>query len=148
MIGLSIIYKIWSFSKTKHLRNLQRQGLQLGEGSRILADPKCFGSEPYLVSIGRRVTVTSGCKFITHDGGTWVFREQQEYRKVIKYGRITIHDNCFIGMGSTVMPGVSIGPNSVVAAGAVVTKNVPAGEVWGGFQPNESVLSTNMHREH
>jgi acetyltransferase-like isoleucine patch superfamily enzyme len=111
----------------------RRQGLQIGEGCRVLAWPtSCFGSEPYLVSIGNRVTITSKVQFITHDGATWVFRNQTKYQDVIKYGRIIVHDNCFIGFSSIILPGVSIGPNSVVAAGALVTKDIPSGEVWGG----------------
>jgi acetyltransferase-like isoleucine patch superfamily enzyme len=59
---------------------------------------------------------------------------------VIKFGRITIHDNCFIGKGSTIMPGVSIGPNAVVAAGSVVTKDVPPDTVVGGV-PAKVIMS-------
>ena len=32
------------------------------------------------------------------------------------------------------MPNVSIGDNAVIGAGAVVTKSIPSGEVWGGYQ--------------
>lgn len=91
-----------------------------------------FGSEPYLVRIGRHVTIASNVSFITHDGGTWVFRDQSRYKRVIKYGRIEIHDNCFIGSRATIMPGVAIGPNAVVAAGSVVTKSVPPNTVVAG----------------
>ena len=89
-------------------------------------------SEAYLVSIGQHVTIASEVTFITHDGGTWVIREQAKYRDVIKFGRIIVHDNCFIGYGSTIMPGVTIGPNSIVAARSVVTKDVPPNTVTGG----------------
>ena len=91
-----------------------------------------FGSEPYLVSIGKHVTISTNVSFITHDGGTWVFRDQPRYQRVIKYGRIVIHDNCFIGARAIIMPGVSIGPNAVVAAGSIVTKSVPPNSVVAG----------------
>ena len=113
------------------LRQYKKQGLQIGEGCTIRGLPN-FGSEPYLISIGKRVRIASRASLITHDGGTRVFREEPKYRDIIKYGRITIHDNCFLGYGCTIMPGVSIGPNSVVAAGAVVTKDVPPNTVVGG----------------
>lgn len=45
---------------------------------------------------------------------------------------ITIGDNVWIGGSVTVIPGVSIGDNVVVAAGSVVTKDVPANVVIGG----------------
>jgi acetyltransferase-like isoleucine patch superfamily enzyme len=120
------IYKKWL------LRKLKKQGLQIADDCRLVGWPTCFGSEPYLVSIGRHVTITSRVHFITHDGATWVFRDRPEFREVIGYGRIAVHDNCFIGFGAIILQGVSIGPNSVVAAGAVVAKDVPPGEVWGG----------------
>lgn len=45
---------------------------------------------------------------------------------------ITIHDECFIGAGSIILAGVSIGPRSIVAAGSVVCKDVPEGCMVGG----------------
>ena len=114
------------------LRKLKKQGLQIADDCRLLAWPTCFGTEPYLVSIGCHVTITSQVQFITHDGGTYVFRSRPEFKDIIKYGRITVKDNCFIGFRSIILPEVTIGPNSVVAAGSVVTKNVPPGQVWGG----------------
>ena len=45
---------------------------------------------------------------------------------------IEIYDNCFIGGNSTIVGDVSIGPNSIVAAGSVVTKDVLPGQVVGG----------------
>lgn len=38
---------------------------------------------------------------------------------------ITIKDNCWLGANVSVMPGITIGENCVIAAGAVVTKDVP-----------------------
>jgi acetyltransferase-like isoleucine patch superfamily enzyme len=105
-----------------------------------------FGSEPFLISIGKHVTIAARVAFITHDGGTWVFRDQAKYREVIKYGRIVIHDNCFIGYGSTIMPGVSIGRNAVVAAHSVVTKDVPPDTVVGGA-PARTLMSVEEYAE-
>jgi acetyltransferase-like isoleucine patch superfamily enzyme len=114
------------------LRRFIGRGLQIADDCRLIGMPD-FGSEPYLISIGRHVTVSTRVTFINHDGGTWVFRDDPRYREVIKYGRIVIHENCFIGSGATIMPGVSIGPNAVVAAQSVVTADVPPNSVVGGI---------------
>lgn len=45
---------------------------------------------------------------------------------------IVIKKNAWIGAAATIMPGVTIGENAVVAAGAVVTKDVPANAIVGG----------------
>ena len=50
----------------------------------------------------------------------------------LKVTRIEIKDNCFIGTGTTIMPGISIGPNAVVGAGSMVTESVPPDTVVAG----------------
>lgn len=55
-----------------------------------------------------------------------------ERRQICIPAPIRIGKNVWIGSNSTVLPGVKIGDNSVVAAGAVVTKNVPSNTVVGG----------------
>lgn len=44
----------------------------------------------------------------------------------------TLHENAIVGANSTLLPGVVIGKDALVGAGSVVTKDVPAGEVWVG----------------
>jgi len=48
------------------------------------------------------------------------------------FGPVTIGDYVFIGPRVIILPNVTIGNGAVVAAGAVVTKNIPEGEIWGG----------------
>ena len=48
------------------------------------------------------------------------------------YGKVLIKKNAWIGMGATICPGVTVGEYAVVAAGAVVTKDVPDYAVVGG----------------
>ena len=50
-----------------------------------------------------------------------------------KNGPIILKKNCRIGTHSTVMPNVTIGENSVIAAYSFVTKNIPKNEVWAGI---------------
>ncbi len=122
----------------------KRVGVNLGHEVSLMT--KSFGSEPWLITIGNRVRITAGVRFITHDGGTWVFRQQERYRHVIKFGKIVIHDNCFIGNNAIILPGVTIGPNSVVAAGAVVAKDVPPNTVVGGV-PAKFISTVEQYAE-
>jgi acetyltransferase-like isoleucine patch superfamily enzyme len=48
------------------------------------------------------------------------------------YGKVLVKKNAWLGMGCTICPGVTIGKYAVVAAGAVVTKDVPDYAVVGG----------------
>ena len=62
---------------------------------------------------------------------------------------ITVEDNVWFGGGVTVLPGVTIGENSVIGAGAVVTRDIPANSVAVGnpakviktIDPNERPAS-------
>lgn len=49
-----------------------------------------------------------------------------------KKGPIIIEDNVFIGAGSIVLKGVTVGDGAIIGAGSVVTKDIPSNEIWGG----------------
>ena len=53
-------------------------------------------------------------------------------RYVLKCRKVVIENNVWIGAGVSIMPGVQVGENAVIAGGAVVTKDVPAKTVVGG----------------
>lgn len=48
------------------------------------------------------------------------------------FGPVTIKDYVFVGPRVIILPNVTIGTGAVIAAGAVVTKDIPDGEIWGG----------------
>jgi tetrahydrodipicolinate N-succinyltransferase len=62
------------------------------------------------------------------------------------YGPIVIHDHCFIGIGSILCPNITIGPNSIVAAGSVVISDVPPNTVVMGI-PARPWGSVDKYRE-
>ena len=100
------------------------------------------------VSIGEdcHIEVSSDVHFITHDGSTWVFRNQDRYKDVIRYGKIEIKDNCFIGARTTILQGVTIGPNSVVGACSLVNKDVEPNSVYAGI-PAKRICSIEEYAE-
>lgn len=87
---------------------------------------------PELISFGNNIKVASGVSFITHDVIHSVLNKTGDFKYLENVGCIQINDNVFIGAKAVIMNNVSIGPNSIIAAGAVVTKDVPSGEIWGG----------------
>jgi acetyltransferase-like isoleucine patch superfamily enzyme len=103
-------------------------GVRIGKGCRIYT--YSFGSEPFLISIGNKVTITKGVTFITHDGSTWLISDKKGRRYLFR--RIEIGDNVFIGMNSIILPGIKIGDNVIIAAGSVLTKSIPSNSVVGG----------------
>lgn len=105
------------------------KGVKLGENCRIYI--KNWGAEPFLITIGDRVTITSGVRLITHDGSTCLFRDKNGYRYQ-KYMPITIGSDVFIGVNSIIMPGINIGSKVVIGAGSIITKDIPSNSVAVG----------------
>jgi len=127
------IYKfLRHLSRDLRLKLLKRRGLRFGRNCRFIEPLVHIMNEPYLITIGDHCTISSGVSLITHDGGTWLFREQPEFKNLKYYGRIDIRDNCFIGARAIILPGVTIGPNAIVGAGSVVTKDVAPNTIVGG----------------
>ena len=72
------------------------------------------------------VMVAPGCRIAT------INHDMNNRHTIYTYGKVTIKKNAWLGMNVTVCPGVTIGKYAVVAAGAVVTKDVPDYAVVGG----------------
>lgn len=131
---ISLIKKIMIILATnaQYIRILRWEGVAIGERCTINKDVN-FGTEPYLISIGNDVRITSGVKFITHDGGMFVLRNMNIIdERADKIGQIKIGNNVNIGWNAIVMPFVTIGNNVVIAAGAIVTKDVPDNTIVAG----------------
>jgi acetyltransferase-like isoleucine patch superfamily enzyme len=126
-----IIELLFLGNRVKYLRS---RGARIGEGCEILCRSENVGYEPYLVRIDDDVTVTTGVQFITHDGGSRVFRKSIKggcpYGN--RFGTIHIKENSFIGMNAILLPNITIGPNSIVGAGSVVTRDVEPDSVYAG----------------
>lgn len=104
------------------------RGVKIGNDCRIYT--RELGTEPYLIEIGNHVTVTKNVVLLTHDGSTWLFKDENGRR--YSYEKLVIGNNVFIGIGSTIMPGVKIGNDVIIGAGSVVTKSIPDGSIVAG----------------
>jgi acetyltransferase-like isoleucine patch superfamily enzyme len=118
-------------SKVAYLRRL---GTRVGREVALLNEVKQFGTEPWLIEIGSRVNIASGVVFVNHDGPSRIFRREIEGGSIYgnRFGTIRILDDCVIGTGAVILPGVTIGPESIVGANSVVTKDVPPRTVSAG----------------
>ena len=110
------------------IRFARKLGVTVGENCRLYITE--FGTEPFLISIGDKVTITSGVRLLTHDGSTWLYNDDKGRRQL--YRKIEIGSNVFIGVNSIILPGVKIGDNCIIAAGSVVAKSVRSGSIVGG----------------
>ncbi|WHY17547.1 sugar O-acetyltransferase [Paenibacillus sp. G2S3] len=125
-------------------------------GNKVDSSFMCF--PPFYTDFGKNITVgknvffNTGCSFQDRGGisigdGTMMGMNvtiatlnhgfSLETRNVTYPSPVVIGDNVWIGSNATILPGVKIGDNSVVAAGAVVTKDVPANTVVAGVPAKE-----------
>ncbi len=87
------------------------------------------------VSIAQNVVFMLDVEHFTNHISTFPFRVkvlESVKDEAHSKGDIVIGDDVWIGYGATVMSGVHVGQDAVIATGAVVTKNIPPFEVWGG----------------
>lgn len=108
------------------LPELTRRGLRIGKDchimERVVLDPAQCGQ----ISIGDRVTIAPEAYILAHDAST---HRAFGYTYI---GNVIIEDDVFIGARALILPNVRIGKGSIVGAGSVVTKDVPAEVVVGG----------------
>ena len=95
------------------------EGLKLGKNFDI--GTFTYINARYGITINDLVQIGSHCSIYSHSTID------------SKKGSIVLGKNCRIGSHSTIMPNVSIGENSIVAAHSFVNCNIPQNEIWGGI---------------
>ena len=118
-------------------------GENFGEGSIVQPPLKgvCFD----MVHIGKNVMIMPDCLMmsrgsITIEDGAMIAANVQLIsnnhdlyeRQILLCKPVRICKNAWVGAGATILPGVTVGENAVVAAAAVVTKDVPANTIVAG----------------
>lgn len=105
---------------------LRSLGMKIGEGVELPASTWIDTPHCYLISIGDRCTFGEECFLLSHDA------QMDEFLDAARLGRITVHEECHLGHRTTVLPGVDIGPRTVVLPNSVVMKTLPPDTVCGG----------------
>ncbi|MCC7493279.1 MAG: acyltransferase [Fimbriimonadaceae bacterium] len=126
-MAAGLLTRLWRRLRPGHrLDALRAAGVQIGVdchlGPEVLIDP----DHGFLITIGDRVTLAPRVHLLAHDAS---LRRALGYTHVAP---VVIADEAFLGAGAIVLPGVTIGCQAVVAAGAVVTRDVPPRTVVAG----------------
>lgn len=121
-------------SERKRAKIWRKYGLNIDpEGGVSIGSNVGFGSEPYLITIGNKTRINKNVQFITHDGSMWVVRNlYPEYQNSDLIKPITVGSNVQVGSNAMILPGVNIGNNCIIGAGAIVTHDVPDNTVVAG----------------
>lgn len=85
------------------------------------------------ITIGRDTFIGGDCKIYDTDFHSISFDDRITMGDINIYSKeVNIEAGCFIGGGTTILKGVTIGEKSVIGANSVVTKNIPSNELWAG----------------
>ena len=83
-------------------------------------------SAPELITIGKNVWVTRGVMLLCHQRDLSFYEIGKPVMDCpLKFAPINIKDGVHVGIGSIIMPGVTIGEGAVIGAGSVVTRDIP-----------------------
>jgi len=110
-----VIYRLKHNDKEVINNYFRHAGMRIGKGVNICCN--IMTPEPYLIEIGDNVTIAGDVEFITHDNSI---------SKVLPgatdlFGKIMIGNNCFIGARSTILYGVELADNIIVASARVIS---------------------------
>lgn len=120
------------FDSKKRTKYIVKHNIFKEVGENFFYQPRLIPSDPELIKFHNNVSVASGVTFINHDLIHNVINNMNDGYAGYMCGCIEVLDNVFIGSNSTILSGVKIGPNAIIGAGSVVTKDVPENSVVAG----------------
>lgn len=114
--------------KTDRLRlaRLMARGLSVGKNVYIMSDVEFDWGYPFLIEIGDNCRISKGVRVLAHDAT--LFRDLG----VTRIAPVRILEGTFIGERAVLLPGVTIGPRALIAAGSLVNRDIPEGAVAAG----------------
>ena len=126
------------YRKRRWWKELRKKGMYLGKDVNLpmstwIDMPHCF-----LISIGDKCGFGEGCAILAHDA------MPNEYIDATRIGKVKIHESCHFGMRTVILPGVEIGPRSIVGSNSVVINDIPPETVAGG-NPAKVICSLEQY---
>jgi len=105
---------------------LKAMGMRIGQGVNLPASTWIDTSHCFLISIGDWCGFGEQCLILAHDG------QMDEFLDAGLLGKVTIHESCHFGSRTVILPGVEVGPRTIVGANSVVSKSLPPDTVCAG----------------
>lgn len=117
----------WLSSKKIRPWLIRRAGIKLGRNAHIGANVTFDTIDHRLFDIGHDVVITMNTVLLTH-----FLKPQADGRLKWYHGKLVIGNHVFVGANSVIACPVTIGSNVVIAAGSVVTRDIPSNCLVGG----------------
>lgn len=140
LLTLKMMLESDGYKKAEYLK---KQNMFALFGEKVYWYPRNLPSDPEMIYLHNNIKIATGVYFCTHDIMELMFNDEpncvNELRKLTQKERferhkdkIEVYDNVFLGANAMLMGGVKVGPNAIVAANSVVTKDVPENSVVAG----------------
>ncbi len=136
----SVRGKLEKARKIRWWKNLKKMGMRLGKGTNLPTSTWIDTSHCFLISIGDNCGFGEYCIILAHDA------MPNEFLDATRIGRVIIHESCHFGAGTVILPGVEIGPRSIVGANSVITRDIPPNTVAAG-NPAKVIMSLDDYLE-
>ena len=120
------------FESKKRTRYIVKHNIFHSVGKNFFFQPRFIPSDPELIAFHDNVCVASNVTFITHDISDSMLNNISDVHYSYNSGCIEVMNNVFIGANTTILPNIRIGSNVIIAAGSVVTKDIPDNSVVAG----------------
>lgn len=146
LLGLigRIRQRLANWRVARQRRGLVSRGMHIGRDVWLPASTWIDADHCFLISIGDHCGFGEHCMLLAHDA------QMDEFLDAARIGRVRIHESCHIGARSIILPGVDIGPRTIVGAGSIVTRSLPPDSVCAG-NPAQVICSLEdylaRHRE-
>jgi maltose O-acetyltransferase len=121
----------------RHLRSL---GMVIGKDVWLPSSTWIDTEFCFLISIGDHCGFGEECLILAHDA------QMDEFLDAARVGRVIVHESCHIGARTVILPGVEIGPRTIVGANSVVSRSLPPETVCVG-SPAKVVCSLAEYLE-
>jgi len=120
-------------------------GVRIGKNVKFYGmKPGMFSTEPWLITIGDDCFITACCQFITHDGGTLILRKEVPDLEIT--APISIGNDVYVGLNTTILPGTIIGNRCIVGACSLVKGEFPDNSVIAGV-PAKVIKTVDQYLE-
>ncbi|WP_342367252.1 acyltransferase [Holdemanella porci] len=117
----------------KKMAYIKKRGMFGAVGENCYFQSNILPAEPFLVYFHDNVAISAGVRIVTHSALNTVFNHEEKTDQYLcRFGKVEIGNNVYVGADAIINYGVTIGDNCIVAAGAIVTKDVPDDSIVAG----------------
>lgn len=130
--------KLDRFRLRRRWESLRAMGMHIGQGVNLPASTWIDTSACYAISIGDWCGFGEQCLILSHDA------QMDEFLDAGLVAKILIHESCHFGTRTVILPGVEVGPRTIVGANSVVAKSLPPDTVCAGV-PAKVICTLNEY---